>query len=154
MLIFNRLSSVVEKDDLKNLQVVGWIITNKVGKFMANQLDLIHVSYLLSIFFDCFHIFIQMWCYFPWSIMIVKDLLWLGDSRLYSDNFLKDRENEKKMKTGARAKYSLSKGPENNVSFCHITALFSLCGDICRCNLKVQNVRFFNIHICSFLLPF
>lgn len=32
--------------------------------------------------------------------MIVKDLVWLGDSRLYSDKFLKDRENEKKMKTG------------------------------------------------------
>lgn len=54
MLIFNHLSSVVEKDDLKNLQVVGWIITNKVGKFMANQLDLIHVSYLLSIFLIAF----------------------------------------------------------------------------------------------------
>lgn len=54
MLIFNHLSSVVEKDDLKNLQVVEWIITNKVGKFMANQLDLIHVSYLLSIFLIAF----------------------------------------------------------------------------------------------------
>lgn len=54
MLIFNHLSSVVEKDDLKNLQVVGWIITNKVGKFMANQLDLIHVSYLLSTFLIAF----------------------------------------------------------------------------------------------------
>ena len=54
MLIFNHLSSVVEKDDLKNLQVVEWIITNEVGKFMANQLDLIHVSYLLSIFFITF----------------------------------------------------------------------------------------------------
>ena len=45
---------MVEKDDLKNLQVVGWIITNKVGKFMANQLDLIHVSYLLSTFLIAF----------------------------------------------------------------------------------------------------
>lgn len=54
MLIFKHLSSVVEKDDLKNLQVVGWIITNKVGKFMANQLDLIHVSYLLSTFLIAF----------------------------------------------------------------------------------------------------
>lgn len=43
--------------------------------------------------------------------MIVKDLLWLGDSRLYSDNFLKDRENEKKDEDWIREKYeNLSKG--------------------------------------------
>lgn len=62
--------------------------------------------------------------------MIVKDLLWLGDSRLYSDNFLKDRESEKDELD--KRKVQLVQGPENNVSFCHITALFSLWRDICR----------------------
>lgn len=106
--------------------------------------------YVLSIF-DYFYIFIQMWCYFPWSIMIVKHLLWLDDARLYSDKFLEDRENEKKRdENRIRAKHSLPKGPENNIPVCHIAALYFLWRYICKITSKCKLLDFLYTYMFIF----
>lgn len=44
---------MVEKDDLKNLQVVGWILNNGLGSLW--QINLINTCFLSALnIFDCF----------------------------------------------------------------------------------------------------
>lgn len=83
--------------------------------------------------------------------MIVRHLLWVDDARLYSDKFLEDRENEKKRdENRIRAKHSLPKGPENNIPFCHIAALYFLWRYICKVTSKFKILDFLYTYMFIF----